>query len=150
MQRANRYISILYRYSQRYFAQQIKEAGLPLEVGEMPFLVQVCRHPGCNQESISCRVRMDKGTVARGICRLEQRGLIIRTPLEDDRRVNQLFATEEGKKVYQSCEKIFVRYHEMLYEGLSEEEINQAVDLLIRMKQNVSKSVCGCTADNED
>ena len=150
---ANRYISILYRYSQRYFSQRLREEGTPLELGQMPCMMRVLREPGLTQEAISAQLGMDKGTVARSLCTLERQGYILRREDPEDRRVNHIYPTQAGECLLQVLLRHFTDYQEMLFRGFSPEDQGQAMDLLRRMQANVARQMEGipplCTGDHE-
>ena len=137
-QPANRTISILYRYSQRFFAQELRSAGFSLEVGWLPALMQAYRCPGVTQDGISAQAGMDKGTVARAVKQLEEAGLIFRAADEADRRINHIHPTAKAMELYPSVVDVIGRLHGVLYAGLSEEEVCQALSLLERMKANLA------------
>lgn len=139
---ANRSISILYRYGQRFFAQELKRRGLSLEVGQMPALIRICRNPGITQEGISANTGMDKGTTARSVKQLEESKLITRCTDKMDRRLNHIYPTKAAEDIYVVLMDIIKDYHALLYEGFSEKEIELAFDLLTRMKENVAKNFC--------
>lgn len=133
----NRTISILYRYNQRFFTQKLEMYSLPIEVGQIPALMQVYRHPGITQDEISSNAGIDKGTAARTITQLENNGLVIRQTDEKDRRVNHIFPTEEGMEVKAQVLRVIVELHEILYNGFSECEIDEMFSMLERMKNNI-------------
>ncbi len=133
----NRTISILYRYGQRFFAQKLKSCSLPLEVGQIPFLLPIYKIPGITQDGISAHSVMDKGTTARAVKELEKSGLIIRKTDEKDRRINHIFPTQKALDIKDEVFLIIQELHEVLYQGLSEEEIDKAISLLRSMQSNM-------------
>lgn len=133
----NRTISILYRYNQRFFAQKLEEYSLPIEVGQIPALMQVYRHPGITQDEISSNAGIDKGTAARTVTQLEASGLVIRQTDERDRRVNHIFPTEEGINIKNQVFSVIGELHDILYQGFSECEIDEMYSMLERMKGNI-------------
>lgn len=137
----NRNISILYRYGQRILAHKLKSSDLPLEVGQIPFIMQVYRNSGITQEGISTNAVMDKGTTARGVMKLEKAGLVRREVSQNDKRVNHIYPTEKAMEIQESILKILKEVHDILYKGLSPEEIDLAISLLNRMKDNISGQV---------
>ena len=139
----NRTISVLYRYSQQFFAEELARRGRPLQVGQLPFLMQVYRHPGITQEGIAQGACMDKGTTARGIAQLERAGLVRRETDENDRRVNHIFATEQALAVREEIHAVIDRLHEVLYTGFGTDEIEQASALLQRMRGNMERLIRG-------
>lgn len=141
MERANRYISIIYRYSQRFFAAKLKP--LDLEVGCMPALLQVCRHAGITQDGVAANTGMDKGTTARSIKQLAQQGFVIRETDSGDRRILHLFATRKGLDLLPEVEKVLGDLHTILYDGFSDDEIIQAVAYIRRMQENLAARLRG-------
>lgn len=137
----NRTISVLYRYNQRFFAQKLEEYSLPLEVGQIPALMQVYKHPGLTQDEISLNAGIDKGTAARTITQLENNSLVIRRTDEKDRRVNHIFATEKGIEIKPQVLKVIEELHEILYKGFNDREIDEMIIMLERMKNNIGSYI---------
>lgn len=134
----NRTISRLYRFNQRFFTQRLEELSLPIEVGQLPALIQVYRHPGITQDGISANAGVDKGTVARTVKQLEDNGLVNRQTDQGDKRINHIFATEKGLKIEEQVFQIIEELHKVLYEGLSDSEIAEAISLLEHMRRNMN------------
>lgn len=133
----NKIISVLYRYNQRYFTQKLAEHSLPLEVGQVPTLIQIYRHPGITQEGISANAGIDKGTVAHVVKQLEKTGIVDRQTDTEDRRINHIFATDKGLECKEQIFGIIRELHQVLYRDFHEEEIQTAMSMLERMKNNI-------------
>lgn len=138
---ANRLISILYRYGQRFFVRQLRQRGLELEVGQLPALMQIYRAPGITQEEIAQNTGMDKGTTARSVQRLCQLGLALRQVDAADRRLLHIYATEKGESCRAQLEEMIADLHSALYRGFTPQEIETAFALLERMKENMAAQV---------
>lgn len=134
----NRTISILYRHGQRYLTHKLKSCSLPLEVGQLPFIMEVYRHPGITQDGISANSAMDKGTTARALKQLEKSGLVIRKTGEKDRRVNHIFPTQKALDIKDQVLQVIKELHEVLYQGLGDDEITGAISLLNRIQTNIA------------
>lgn len=134
---ANKYISMIYRYTRRYFARELQ--AFKLEAGQLPFLLHLYRCPGCTQERLSCALGMDKGTTARSVAQLEECGLVYRIPDRNDRRINHVFPSQAALMREDELFAIIDRLHKLLFEGFSPEEQTQALNLIIRMKDNIEK-----------
>jgi len=133
----NRSVSIIYRYNQRFFSQKLQAYSLPIEVGQIPTLIQVYRHPGITQDGISSNAGIDKGTVARIVKQLEDNGIIIKKSDSKDKRVNHIYATQKGMKHKEQLFMIIRELHEVLYQGFSDSDIIEAISMLKRMKENI-------------
>jgi len=134
----NRTISRLYRFNQIFFAKRLKELNVPMEVGQLPAIIQIYRHPGITQDGISASAGIDKGTVAHTVKQLEDNGFIRRETDQKDKRVNHIYATEEGLKYEEKVFQIIKELHNVLYKGLSESDIELAISLLEHMRKNMS------------
>lgn len=135
----NRIISILYRHNQRFLAQRLARFGLPLEVGQIPALIQSYRYPGISQDGIAANTALDKGTVARAVKQLEDAGLIYREVDERDRRVNHIYPTAKALELEEQVFRLIRELHDILYQGFGPQEIEEASSLLERMKNNMAK-----------
>ncbi|MDD4504628.1 MAG: MarR family winged helix-turn-helix transcriptional regulator [Clostridiaceae bacterium] len=110
---------------------------MPIEVGQIPTLIQVYRHPGITQDGISSNAGIDKGTVARTVKQLEDNDIVIRQSDPKDRRVNHIFATAKGLENREGIFQIIRELHENLYQGFCDSEIEEAISLLERMRNNM-------------
>ncbi len=133
--RLNRYISILYRYGQRYFAHYLHPLGL--EPGQAPSLFRVLDCPGVSQDEIATELCIDKGAVARSVQQLEQNGLVARHADPSDRRVNRIYPTMRARELEPQIIEVAEGLQQALYAGFSPEEIQKASELLSRMQQNM-------------
>lgn len=133
----NRTISMMYRYNQRFFSRKLEEYLLPLEVSQIPVMMQVYRHPGITQDGISGNAGMDKGTVAHIVKELEKAGMIIRLTDSEDRRINHISATEKGLEYKQPLFDIIRELHDVLYHGFCDEKIEEAISILECMRKNI-------------
>jgi DNA-binding MarR family transcriptional regulator len=133
----NRIISILYRYNQRFFAQKLEEYSLPIEVGQIPTLIQILKNPGITQDRISSNAGIDKGTVAHIVKQLEKESIVIRKTDAEDRRVNHIFATQQGLEIKEQVFQIIRELHEILYRGFCDSDIAEANSLLERISINM-------------
>lgn len=138
---ANRYASILYRYSQRFLTDALRQEGLPLESAHIPVFLRCAHQPGITQEEIASITGLDKATVARTVSLLEGRSLVCRSPDPDDRRVNHLRLTGQGQQLLPAVEAVVDRLHGAVYRGLSRQEQDEACRLLVQMCANLRTAV---------
>ena len=138
---ANRYASILYRYSQRFLTDLLRREKIPLESAQSPVLLRCAQHPGITQEEIASVTGLDKATVARTAATLESRGLMHRCPDPEDRRANRLTLTSQGEQLLPDVEAVVDRLHRAIYRGLSPQEQSEACRLLVQMCSNLRSAV---------
>lgn len=95
------------------------------------------RHPGATQSDLAAHSGRDKGQLARLISGLKERGLLEARVDEGDRRNLQLHPTAAAKAVHQAAQRQARRVAAAAVTGLSEEEKEQIVTLLGRVRANL-------------
>lgn len=132
----SRHLSLIYRYSQRYFSARLRE--FPLEAGQFPLLLQLFRHPDVTQEQLSQRLALDKATTARAAAQLLAQGLIERRADPEDRRAYRLSPTARALALEEQLFSIAGDLQEVLFRGMTPTERQAASDLVVRMAGNLS------------
>ncbi|MDN6435285.1 MarR family winged helix-turn-helix transcriptional regulator [Lentilactobacillus parabuchneri] len=74
------------------------------------------------------------------LAKLEERGLITRTPDENDKRVTNVAITDEGKKLIQEDDSADDLLDE-IFEGLSDEELTQLNDLMDKLNDSLKSKL---------
>ena len=108
---------------------------LSLTRGQYLYLVRVCENPGIIQELI----KVDRTTAARAIKRLEEQGFIYRQEDASNKKIKRIYATEKGKNVYPIILRENQHSNQVALQGMSEVEISQLAEYLVRMRKNVSE-----------
>ena len=120
-------------------ALNIEFKELSLTRGQYLYLVRVCENPGIIQEKIAELIKVDRTTAARAIKRLEEQGFIYRQEDASNKKIKRIYATEKGKNVYPIIVRENQHSNQVALQGLSEVEISQLADYLVRMRKNVSE-----------
>ncbi|MGH8176077.1 MAG: MarR family winged helix-turn-helix transcriptional regulator [Steroidobacter sp.] len=94
--------------------------------GDTPTAADLCR-----------RLNYDTGSMTRMLNRLEEKGVIVREPAKDDRRIVRLRMTAAGRKIYPKLREAAIRMLNDLVAGFSASEVKQAHELLRRMNSNM-------------
>jgi len=128
-----RSINRTHRCSIRYYSEQMKADGISGH--QHIYIFQICRHPGISQEQLSQRIAVNKSTVTRQLCSLEQNGFITRRSSPEDKRILQVFPTEKAEALYPKVLELMRSWNQLLVEDFSEEEKEQ----LLTMMQRVQK-----------
>lgn len=95
---------------------------LGLSGGLLYFLLYIGKHAGCTPSDLSSALRADSGHAARCIAKLEQLSYLERKRSEQDKRVTELFLTQEGKKAFSAVQGLFSEWENMVLEPLSAQE----------------------------
>jgi DNA-binding MarR family transcriptional regulator len=115
----------------------LDRALLPLNVTSAQYVILSSLASGADSASQICKgISYDAGAMTRMIDRLEQRGLLQRVRVADDRRTVRLQLTDEGKALYPKMRASAVEVINGLLRGFTKAEARQLEDFLKRMLEN--------------
>ncbi|MBM7662722.1 DNA-binding MarR family transcriptional regulator [Bacillus mesophilus] len=138
-QSLGRWISVLYRYGHVYVSRELEPFGIGK--GQFMFLLVLYHEDGLSQDEMARRLNIDKGTTARAIGKLEEEGYVFRKTSELDRRLNHVYLSIKANDFKTQFFTILDRWTDILSEGLTQEEVRMAFDLLEKMSQNAARHV---------
>ncbi|WP_067052470.1 MarR family winged helix-turn-helix transcriptional regulator [Methanofollis ethanolicus] len=130
-------ISLIHRTHHIFVDEQMKRFGL--SSGQLFTLLHLAHEQGITQDTLVRRFRVDKGTVARAVRKLEDAGYISRTVDPDDRRAVRIFLTERGEEIVPEIIRINQEWEEEVCTGLSAEGRREIEVILLKIAQNSLK-----------
>ena len=80
-------ISVLYRYTQKYFDRHLAPYGIGS--GQMIFLLLINEHEGITMQQLTVLADFDKGTTTKNLQRLVEQDYIVIQTDENDKRVTR-------------------------------------------------------------
>ena len=78
-----------------------------------------------------------RSTMSNIIARMEEKGFLVRVPVDHDARLKKLLLTEKGNMIHELMEKNIAAAEEKLIEGFSEEEKKTLFLLLQKLRANL-------------
>lgn len=126
--------SILYRSMQKFYDKRLSQ--YEIGSGQLPFLLLIYEHEGISMQHLAQKGSFDKGTITRGIAKLEEQGYIRVQSNEEDKRIRQLYTTEKTKDIITSAYLIRREWWEQVSKGLSQEEMDAFESLQDRISEN--------------
>ena len=124
------------RLMRRDFERRSKGTGLTR--AQWAVLAHLARSEGSSQAALADILDIEPITLVRLLDRLEDAGWVERRPDPDDRRVRRLFLTETARPLMEQFEQLASATREASLAGLTAEERQQLVDLLMRVRGNLS------------
>ncbi len=127
-----KWISILYRYSMIYSNYFLKNFGM--SGGQLPFFMNIIKHPGITQDELSKFIKIDKSTTARAIKSLIKSGFVIKEIDKNDKRAHRLYPTSKALKVKEVVLKNARKWDNVLLKGLSKDEkkiVREALEIMV-------------------
>ena len=131
-----KYISLLHRKGSIFINRDLSNYGIGS--GQFMFLLELYIQDGRNQEELSERLKIDKGTTARALKKLEEQGFITRLKDECDKRSNKIYLTQKAKDVQENVYDILDEWNKKLRESLSKEEEDIVEKLLMKVCNNIN------------
>lgn len=131
-----RWVSLLYRYGQMYIGDQLKHTEIGK--GQHIFLNALYKEDGLRQEELSHYLKIDKGTTAKALKKLEGHGYVKRKVCSKDKRANRVFLTDKALTIKGEVKQVLVNWRDALTAGLTEEEKRVAFVILEKMGANAA------------
>jgi DNA-binding MarR family transcriptional regulator len=108
-------------------------AGFDITPVQYAALVAIRARPGIDATRLSSLVAFDRSTVGSVLERLEGKGLIIRKPSPDDRRIKLLEITQQAEELLVAVEPAVARAQERMLEPLGRAERGRLLEQLTRL-----------------
>jgi len=96
-------------------------------------MVAIEERAGVDATRLSSLIAFDRSTIGNVIERLEARGLVVRKPSAEDKRLKLLFLSPEGVDLLRNVEGAVERVQERLLAPLNQTERKQFMKLLTRL-----------------
>lgn len=116
-------ISILYRCGQKFYDKQLNECGIT--AGQLPFLILIYENEGINMQELAVKGCFDKGTVTKGVQKLEDQGFVKALSSSEDRRVRCLYTTDKTKSIISHIYLVRREWWDRLTQDMSDDEVAQ-------------------------
>lgn len=114
-----RLVSILYRKHVVYMNDVLKEVDITSS--EQPILMYLYRNEGVKQEEITKYLSIDKGSTARNIHSLINKGFVRREKNSTDKRCNVLLLTEKAWSIEDKLKEKLQKWNDFLTADLEPE-----------------------------
>jgi DNA-binding MarR family transcriptional regulator len=132
VERDRRLVYVLQRAARAALALANADARehLGVSIEQLATLSYVVKHPGCTMTDLADVLDLNKSAMSGMIARLEQRGLLRRTPNPRDGRGTCLFVTAEGERKQRDAAPVFRRTLRTLTAGFTEAEMGVVLRFL--------------------
>lgn len=142
-----KYVSMIYRQGNRFYDKKLVEYHIGS--GQNFFLVCIYEYEGISMYGLARMGHFDKGTVTKGIQKLEEQGYIRIEADAEDKRIRRLYTTDRAVPIIEKIYDIRQEWSDALTVGLTPEERAQAEHLLGRMAENAWKCMNERELDRE-
>lgn len=139
-----RWISILYRYGKSNIDRKLEHYGIGS--GCYIILLTLYRNGGIRQEELSNFLKIDKGSIAKSVKKLEEDDYIERKTDVNDKRAYKIFLTQKSIDIIPSVQKAIEEWEELIVSDLSENEKQIIGKLLCKM----ASTACGTKMNDKE
>ena len=105
----------------------------------MGYIMRHAKQGEVFQRDIEKEFSLRRSTVTVMLQGFEQKGYILRVPVSRDARLKKIVLTEKAEQLQERSWREMERFHQKLEENLSEDEKEQLLNLLGKIKQNLIK-----------
>ena len=131
-------ISRIKQVSGRLFDRMLAEADVDAFNGAQGRILYILwQGDGLTISQISAQTSLANTTLTSMLDRMEQSGLIVRSPSPSDRRALLIHLTDKAKSLQQDYDRISQQMNELYYLGFTEVEILQFEGYLTRVLNNL-------------
>lgn len=143
MEKSFHYLLMLnYTYFQKSIFEKVKSSGLTM--GQPKILDYLSGHDGANQKEIANACNIEPGSLTSILNRMENKELIERKMLNNNRRSYHIYLTEKGKQLQIQVVQSFKQLEKIAFSNFSNEEkiifINMFEKIYLNMKEGYKKS----------
>lgn len=117
------------------------EEDIGITIEQWPILMILSLYPDSTQQDLAQETNKDKTTVTRLINNMVKNDLLERKSADKDRRKNTITVTPEGARVREKVLRTFRNYELGLLEGITDEEFQITLSVLLRMVGNIGHPV---------
>lgn len=124
------------RLMRTVFDRRVKALGITRP--QWLAIVRLNRRPGASQSELADMMEIEKAPAGKIVDRLQERGWVERRADPVDRRINRIFLTERGERVFAVISPIAQSTVSDAVSDLSDREIALMMQLLDRVKSRLS------------
>lgn len=138
-----RWISSIYRCSQRYLDESFREHGIG--GGLYIYILALYREDGVSQRHLADLLPVDEATAMRATRKLMGLGLVERKDDPDDRRAYRLYLTRKARDIEPEIKKVLSGWNDLITADFTGEQRELAHEMLRQMAGNASLWMEGVT-----
>jgi len=123
----------------RTFLRTFAGEGVDITTEQWSVLACLWKKDGVTQQTLCTLTAKDKPSMTRLIDNLEKRNLVKRLSDNEDRRINNIYLTEEGNNLQNKATEIVNLIAERTLKGITEQELNTSRVVLKKIIANLEQ-----------
>lgn len=135
------YINILNCSLIKYFAKELSKNDINLTPEQYLVMDILWDADVMSQQTIADIIQKDKNSVTKFIDSLEKKGLVYRAVNKDDRRVNNIIVSEEGKKLKAKTTDVAIKMMRKVLDNIKEEDLIAFDKVMTQINVNIEDAM---------
>lgn len=124
-----------------YITNQLTEHNIDLTKVQLILLKILYSNDGQPQNDLALLTNRDKASLARLLDVVERKGLVVRVPSKEDKRIKLVHITKKGMDYYERARPLLKEMILKIQQGISSEEIKFMIKKIKHMQLNLENSV---------
>lgn len=121
--------------------KKFRSAGIRMNGAQWSILSMLQQSDCVTQQCIGGTLQMDKVTLTRAVIALEKKGYLMRSPLNDDRRINEISLSNKGKNIYATLAPLAEETLREAFAGIDKKKAGTMMETLDRVYNNLRSSL---------
>jgi len=122
-----------------YLHEMLLDQELDLSKEQMITLKKLHDEDGLNQNELAFLTFRDKSSLARLLLKMEKKNFIKRKQSTEDKRINQVFLTNEGRAIFRQSKQVIRKFITTMEQNITEEEKKQIIRILKKVQSNFTQ-----------
>lgn len=138
-------LGYLINLSARLLAQSLRLRNGPDGIlpGQFPIVLELLRDDALTQRELCARVRIEQGTMANTLKRMERDAIIERHPHADDRRQHTIHLTAKGRRLAGQAMRNAHAVNAVALSGLDDAAQARLRQMLLNMTRALEQDIAG-------
>ena len=128
------------KYMMLFMTQHFESAGADITPKQWIALRYLMEDDGVDQKHLALITDRDKTSLTRLITGMEKRGLVNRVPSDTDKRVNRLFITDKGSRMFRDMVPVVQKAISQMQDGISEDDIESVIRVSKAIQANIKRT----------
>jgi DNA-binding MarR family transcriptional regulator len=124
-----------------YITNRMVEEDIDLTKVQLIMLKILYSNDGQPQNDLALITNRDKASLARLIDTMERKGLVVRVPSKEDKRIKLVHITKKGMGYYERARPILADMIDNIQQGISPKDIKFMIEKFRHMQLNIEKSL---------
>lgn len=124
-----------------YITHQLVEQNIDLTKVQLILLKILYSNDGQPQNDLALITNRDKASLARLLDTMVRKGLVVRVPSKEDKRINLVHITKKGMEYYERARPVLTEMINHIQQGISPKDIEFMIEKFRHMQQNIERSL---------